>query len=88
MLHKLIDIEHMLSTAGASPREAADFAEILYVDLFRGTVDDARTRLNDWRSEKRQMAAQIRESRQRRLDAGYRGLAPSEPVWLGGSVQW
>ncbi len=85
---RLIDIEHLLSAAGASRREAEDFAEILYGDMFRGTVDDARQRLNHWRIEKRQMAREIRDARQRRIDAGYSSLAPSDPVWLGGSVQW
>jgi hypothetical protein len=89
----LSQVVSILIEAGANEREAADLADVMFIngwDQIRhdAKVEDARTWLADWRDEKRVVAASVRQDRQRKLDVGMFSVPVAAPVNLGGRTEW
>jgi hypothetical protein len=84
-----------LLDVGASEIEAADLAHVMMLNGWNlvslkaeDRVKNARRYLNDWRIDKRATACIVRRNRQERIDAGYRSVPVSDPVFLNGKTAW
>lgn len=87
----------LLRRAGASETEVADYMDVFSrIPNYRGvttfdgwTPSDAKTWLDEWRSERKRLAAYVREDRKRYISAGYlRGVPVESPVYLNGVTPW
>ena len=85
-------LKRRLIAADASQTEADYLSEIWIEDYFQlpatkptvALLSALSERITDWRSERREFAGFLRENRQKRLESGYRGIAPDAPVILNG----
>ena len=88
--------QELLRRAGASEPEVSDYCEIfVQIPTYRGMqtfngwkVEIAKHWLNEWRSERKTLAAYVREDRKKTISAGYKSIGVEAPVCLNGHTKW
>lgn len=91
-------IETRLQAIGATADEASDLAPIMHLNgwfeipahkISERVANDCGQWLMDFRTERKQIARNVRADRQRTSDAGYHTLPMDAPVYVGcGVTRW